>query len=89
MANAKKCDRCGNFYQEVEPNTIDQVANAISNLVASIATHAYVEKQIRVIENFLDLCPSCSKSLKRWVKCVEKSNQLIQERGDDGNDDST
>ena len=74
MADAKKCDRCGNFYQEVEPNAFEELGKAISDMVAYIARPANVKKQIVVIEGFLDLCPSCSKSLKRWATCVEKED---------------
>ena len=64
MANAKRCDRCGKFYQEVDPNGIEALANAFRRF----GTPQRVLQQIYVIEKFLDLCPSCSESLKRWAK---------------------
>lgn len=74
MADAKKCDRCGNFYQRVELNAIEELGKAMSDMVAYIATPVNVTKQICAIESCLDLCPSCSKSLKRWAKCVEEED---------------
>lgn len=67
MADAKKCDRCGKYYQEVEPNAFESLANAISRMVIP----QKVLKPIYTIEKMLDLCPSCSKSLKKWLMEVE------------------
>lgn len=67
MANAKKCDRCGNYYQECEPNAIESLCNAFVGMVAQ----KEVLHKIAVIEQCLDLCPACSKSLKRWMKLEE------------------
>ena len=65
MANAKKCDRCGAYYQEVEATAIEILANSMTRIFESQT----VLHNIAVIEKFIDLCPSCSASLKRWVKC--------------------
>ena len=73
MANAKKCDRCGVYYQEVDQSCMEELASVF----AMIATPYNIQKQISVIEKALDLCPSCSKSLKRWARCSEDE--------DDGN----
>lgn len=64
MANAKKCDRCGKYYHECDPNPFENLAIAFER----IATPPSEQKCITTIETFLDLCPSCSKSLKSWVK---------------------
>ena len=64
MANAKKCDRCGAYYQEANPNLINTIAFAVEH----IAMKPEELKCISVIEKLLDLCPPCTKSLKRWVK---------------------
>ena len=68
MANAKKCDRCGAYYQEVEPNVFGALAAALR----PITMQERERKCISTIETFLDLCPSCSKSLKSWVKGNEE-----------------
>lgn len=67
MANAKKCDRCGKYYQEFEPNAFDSLANVIRSRV----TPDGVRKQIYAIEKLLDLCPSCLRSLRKWVGTKE------------------
>lgn len=62
MANAKKCDRCGAYYQEVEPNLIDTLVSKIGFLAKprEYTTHT-------LIESCVDLCPKCSRSLKNWL----------------------
>lgn len=73
MANAKKCDRCLAYYQEVDQNAMDELIHTFSSLL----TPTSVEKQISVIEQFLDLCPSCSRSLRKWAG--------VKEGAEDGN----
>lgn len=70
MANAKKCDRCGAYYQEAEPNAAQEL---VDNFLKYITPQS-IDKQISAIEGLLDLCPSCSKSLKRWVNGEEKED---------------
>lgn len=67
MADAKKCDRCGAYYQEVEPTALETLANSMT----AIFEPKSVLQMIAVIEKCLDLCPSCSQSLKGWVKGKE------------------
>ena len=63
MAEAKRCARCGNFYQERERNAFDALADALR----PITMQKTALSNIAVIEKFLDLCPGCSKSLRKWV----------------------
>lgn len=56
MADAKKCDRCGNFY------TLD-----ISNEEDNIVGFSFLDKCDRRIES-LDLCVKCRKTLMQWMK---------------------
>ena len=63
MANAKKCDRCGRYYEERMATAIENLAEGITKLV-SFPQPAIIE----VIEQFVDLCPECSDSLKRWMR---------------------
>lgn len=67
MANAKKCDRCGAYYQECEANAIQSLANTLEKMLEPKTTLQI----IGVIERCLDLCPGCSESLKRWAKGKE------------------
>ena len=64
MADAKKCDRCGKYYQKAQPTALESLADSLR----AIVTPQRVTAQISVIETFLDLCPSCSKSLRIWAK---------------------
>ena len=58
MANAKKCDRCGAYYQEVEATAIEALAKSMTSI--------FEAKIPKIIEMAVDLCPSCCTSLKRW-----------------------
>ena len=70
MANAKKCDRCGKYYEEREMNAFEAVAKSIEKAF----TPQTEIKCIMAIEGLLDLCPACSKSLKEWVKGAKKED---------------
>ena len=56
MANAKKCDRCGNFY------TLD-----ISDKKDNIAMIALMDKYERILER-LDICQYRRESLDAWLE---------------------
>ena len=59
MANAKKCDRCGRFYEERPRNTIEGFGEALA---------AFVNAD-KIKPNLLnDLCCECEKSLNEWWK---------------------
>ena len=59
IVNAKKCDRCGQFYEEREISSLQKVANALSNFCVP-------KKPLPIFSN--DLCKGCEISLKRWWK---------------------
>ena len=65
MANAKKCDRCGAYYQEVEANAVQTLAKSMTSILEPKTPN------IAIIEKMVDLCPSCSTSLKQWWKGKE------------------
>lgn len=67
MAAAKKCDRCGHFYEEVEPTALGDIALAMERLLSPGSVYT---RQL-IVEKSLDLCPDCSKSLTRWLKGKE------------------
>lgn len=66
MADAKKCDRCGNYYQEREMNAIESLAKIVGETYYPNAYGA-----VRAIERVVDLCPGCSKSLRQWLSMKE------------------
>lgn len=69
MANAKKCDRCGKYYTEVEADVFDQIAKNFSNLFKTERT-----ERTETIAELMDFCPSCSKSFKKWMVGKEVQN---------------
>lgn len=52
MSLAKKCDRCGNFY--------DENINIMIAFNWDKKDHYYANKS-------LDLCPSCKDSFEKWL----------------------
>lgn len=59
--NAKKCDRCGNYYQLVWETPIETLARTMASVMY---THQLLER----IEACVDLCPNCTEELKTWLK---------------------
>lgn len=60
MSKAKKCDRCGKFY---ENNVVmESKGSVLGNTIGGIKT---VTKEGRTDEGF-DLCDDCVKSLFKW-----------------------
>lgn len=55
MSDAKKCDRCGNFY------TLD-----ISDEKNNVAGISLLDKYGRSVKK-LDLCQTCRKALQVWL----------------------
>lgn len=62
--NAKKCDRCGVFYEEVEPDVFDRMAQALTKLAKSVSQ---IKAEDRLNE-VADFCPYCQKSFAKWFK---------------------
>lgn len=60
MANAKKCDRCGKFYEKYTKKLKD---GSIVNGIIVIGSGFPVTD-----ENFEDLCPECMKELEKWME---------------------
>ena len=66
MADAKKCDRCGNIY-EIK-NVIDVSEVIISNFFSPIIPESARRKNraMLTIKDYCDLCPECEESLAKW-----------------------
>jgi hypothetical protein len=60
MATAKKCDRCGKYYDGNEPYVVGGRITAIDGI-------AFTLKDGSVI-NPVDLCDDCIKLLEKWLK---------------------
>lgn len=60
MGLAKKCDRCGKFYDEYNSAEDDKNINGIMTL--------NIDKQGRYYNHKpLDLCPFCKCSFEKWL----------------------
>ena len=71
MANAKKCDRCGNFYSGVD---------LTSNYYSEIETVDGHPRYITISSNShgdLDICPKCRESLCYWWKFVRSVDDFL------------
>lgn len=62
MANAKKCDRCGKFYENYNSRNSEKEINGIITL--------NIDKKDQYFNHGpYDLCPRCSKELMDWFWC--------------------
>lgn len=61
MAKAKKCDRCGEFYQEIEPQGIAETLEAALGMMLQRRAPEEV-----LIGSVVDLCPKCENELHDW-----------------------
>ena len=67
MAEAKICDRCGNYYVPPVRSAIDVLSeNIVRNLGGTVARDKY-----EPINEVFDLCPGCFKSFVRWFDTEE------------------
>ena len=81
--DAKKCDRCGKFYEERNPNAFETLAESLKRALAILNERLFARINVmEKIEQELDLCPACLKSLNKWMKEGEKNEQ--EERASDG-----
>lgn len=71
MAAAKKCDRCGDFFIEQENSVIEETVQLI---LESLSPFFFKSKEQQAIEQLIDLCPKCSKSLSKWLRGKEDGN---------------
>ena len=63
MANAKKCDRCGKFYQEM--------------VREKLKLRQYVDMSSSHIE--YDLCPKCTEKLRTFLRFERKMPKKLTE----------
>ena len=67
MANAKQCDRCGEFYPVPKETTLTNFAEKVS-MIAKSETQLMLD----AVVSSLDLCPECRVSLEKWFYNKEK-----------------
>ena len=66
MANAKRCDRCGLYYDEYNIRNNSEKINIV--MIINIDS-----KDDYYSHGPYDLCPACSNELMKWLK-KENSN---------------
>lgn len=72
MSDAKKCDRCGKFYEQnlipfdkYGDTSIISGEKVITTGITLCSTHMGQCK-------YFDLCDECIESFDRWMRCLEK-----------------
>lgn len=61
MANARKCDRCGELYENYDRSTAKGKGNSI--MVTNVdSDRSYWPKPL------LDLCPECMDEFEAWLR---------------------
>lgn len=76
--DAKKCDRCGNYYIDKSESNFNVLATAF---IQAIAPQLFKSKVQEKIEELIDLCPACSRDLTGWLKGKrhDETNSLIED----------
>ncbi len=81
MANAKRCDRCKNFYDEKEEILGVKNEKGIKrgwykgNFIYSINIQDYMGRNLN--SNSLDLCPTCSAGFANFMKFEPRKGEEI------------
>lgn len=84
MANAKKCDRCENYYSG------DGVINGYYSQIETIDNKTRLITISSSMYGDLDICPKCRESLSYWWKFVRSVDDFLdihdkkQEEKNDG-----
>ena len=61
MGKAKKCDRCGAFYQEIKPQGIAETLEAALGMMLQKRAPEEI-----LIKSVVDLCTKCENELHDW-----------------------
>lgn len=65
MAFAKKCDRCGKFYDEYNTKKDNKKFNGVMTLNIDFQRDYYSNDPV-------DLCPKCMESFEQWLFADEQ-----------------
>lgn len=68
MADAKKCDRCGNFYTSSEKR-LDSQGRYLKGITMDGLkyTNGYINQSCTRYQKQIDLCPDCGEKLISWL----------------------
>ena len=73
--NAKKCDRCGNFYIN---GTADVGVTNVNHLYLKVYDlKVYVNTSAK--DKDIDLCPECRHDLDEWFNKFKKEEEKVKE----------
>lgn len=76
MANAKQCDRCGEFYAVHEPTVWENAYASIQQACITLGVaQNNVSRIMYKITTAVDLCPKCQDSLENWILEKEANNE--------------
>lgn len=67
MSDAKKCDRCGKFYIEIDD----------PGLTYSV-TRSYYNLDSNVRHDRRDLCPTCGEEFYNWLRNPPVSSENVK-----------
>lgn len=83
MSSARKCDRCGNFYEQVYEPKIEELAGSyvfnILNEDVGYITGIRISASGQGTSEILDLCPECRKDFVKFLMkadCVPESEKF-------------
>lgn len=65
MANAKKCDICGKYYDIYNSKLMDKKANGMQFIIKDTYNNVFI------CDNILDLCPRCMESINEHIKFLK------------------
>lgn len=65
--NAKKCDRCGTFYDSYGREVNETDSDKIKRLFQNNRDGIGLSKSDGYISPHIDLCPSCLEELIKWL----------------------
>lgn len=75
MANAKKCDRCGNYYDANAKYAVGSVL-CNTNYISGISTLKSIDVScVKEPDTIYDLCDKCLESFYDWFECDKKEHK--------------
>lgn len=79
MSEAKRCDRCNNFYSiDDENEKRGEYQPASISYKKRVYSMTLYDKNVNRIKHF-DLCPACSRSLMVWFKLTTVKQHVAAE----------
>ena len=74
--NAKKCDRCGVFYDSYGREVNETDSDKIKRLFEGYKDGVRMSKSDGYISPHIDLCPTCLEELIKWLDNQQVTGNL-------------